>query len=651
ANLFDVSSVSPDHAITADPLLLDGIEVLRGAAAARYGGNALNGAVNLIDSKIPKALPESGFAGAAEARYGTGDGEESIAGRMSASLGQIVFHAEGFNRSADNYSVPEEFGSETLKDSFSGANGYSVGTSWVTSKGYIGAAYSLQKNEYGLPGHTHQNAVCHTHGLDLHCVAHGSYEDPFGTPDDHTARIKLNSERVDVRADYTQLIPGIEHARMRLSYTDYKHDEVDGELTFANYVNQVYDGRLELTHAPIAGLIGTFGVQYTDGKFSGLNVNNAHRPQMPPNSEGFVGTHSYLSENFGVFLNESLTVGSVELELALRKDWRTTDITIPEYYFSYDQETIDLINTFFENYWEMSERTEIEKLRADFPRTKYKPFSASLGATWSVNNDYSIALSLAHSERAPSVRELYAKGNNLATNSWEVGLVTRTRYNEFYTKYDYPASNFDLEATNSINLTFRKNQGPTQFEISVFHQDIDNYIFARLHEEETETGLPHKYLFYVGVDATFTGLDGQISHELSENARLTVFGDYVSAKVSGEEGISADLSGAGDNLPRIPPGRLGARYEWDSGRLFVDIEYSHTFGQNKVASYETTTDGYDMVNATVTYSLKERAGYSVEVFLRGTNLLNELAFVHTSFVKDQSPLRGRNLVFGIRTEF
>ncbi|MFC3216532.1 TonB-dependent receptor plug domain-containing protein [Novosphingobium panipatense] len=76
ANLFDVSSVSPDHAITTDPLLLDGIEVLRGPAAARYGGNAMNGAINLIDSKVPKTLPEGGFSGATEVRFGTGDEEK-----------------------------------------------------------------------------------------------------------------------------------------------------------------------------------------------------------------------------------------------------------------------------------------------------------------------------------------------------------------------------------------------------------------------------------------------------------------------------------------------------------------------------------------------------------------------------------------------
>jgi iron complex outermembrane receptor protein len=41
----------------------------------------------------------------------------------------------------------------------------------------------------------------------------------------------------------------------------------------------------------------------------------------------------------------------------------------------------------------------------------------------------------------------------------------------------------------------------------------------------------------------------------------------------------------------------------------------------------------------------------VEFYVRGSNLLNELAFVHTSFVKDQSPLRGRNFVIGMRHAF
>jgi len=57
APLFDASSISPDHAVTTDPLLLDAIEIQRGPAAVRYGGNAVNGAINLIDGKCPRPFP------------------------------------------------------------------------------------------------------------------------------------------------------------------------------------------------------------------------------------------------------------------------------------------------------------------------------------------------------------------------------------------------------------------------------------------------------------------------------------------------------------------------------------------------------------------------------------------------------------------
>lgn len=120
-----------------------------------------------------------------------------------------------------------------------------------------------------------------------------------------------------------------------------------------------------------------------------------------------------------------------------------------------------------------------------------------------------------------------------------------------------------------------------------------------------------------------------------------MFGDYVHAKLKNEN----------DNLPRIPPGRLGARYEGNWGPFSADLEYSRTFGQSRIASYETPTDGYNMVNATLAYRFDVGLGKPVEFYARGTNLTNELAFSHTSFVKDQSPLRGRSVAFGMRHQF
>jgi iron complex outermembrane receptor protein len=168
-------------------------------------------------------------------------------------------------------------------------------------------------------------------------------------------------------------------------------------------------------------------------------------------------------------------------------------------------------------------------------------------------------------------------------------------------------------------------------------------VFAKFLDEQTlGSGGLYRYLVYTPVDARFIGLDGQISHQIDRASRLTLFGDYV----------RADLKDDSDNLPRIPPGRLGVRYDYASGPISANAEYFRTFGQERIASYETRTAGYDMLNATLAYRFEMGGGKkSVELYLRGSNLSNQLAFAHTSFVKDQSPLRGRSVAIGMRHSF
>ena len=168
---------------------------------------------------------------------------------------------------------------------------------------------------------------------------------------------------------------------------------------------------------------------------------------------------------------------------------------------------------------------------------------------------------------------------------------------------------------------------------------MDDYVFAHLVDQDVS--LAHRYLIYIAANARFAGLDGQISHQLNDTSKVTVFGDYV----------RAELTSGDDNLPRIPPGRLGARYEFTSGAINADIEYIHTFTQDRIASYETTTPDYDIINATLAYRFIMSSTRSLDLYVRGTNLTNELAFVHTSFVRDQSPLRGRNIAVGVRHSF
>jgi len=647
ATLFDVSSVSPDHGIATDPLLLDAIEVQRGPAAVRYGGNATGGAINLIDSKVPKLVPQGGIKGATEVRYGSGDNEKTVVGRITAGSGNFAVHAEGAKRNAGEYDVPSAYGSDRLRDAFADSESYSVGGSWITRKGYIGAAYTRVRNEYGLPGHSHANGVCHLHGyfnparVDLHCVGHGSYQNPLDNPDSDTAWIDLRSDRVDVRADYMDPLPGFASLKLRASHTDYQHDEIDGPILYSRYANKVKDGRLELTHKPVLGFTGTLGLQYTDGTFGGLNLIDLHVPST--NFYGFEEKERYVTENTGLFLSERRAFGPVDVEFAVRKDWRTVSVPVPgQFFIRVPDEYIPSYEQIYGPNWRQElEAGMVEGHFERNPDRKHRPLSASVGATWNLGGGYSAALSLARTERAPNMRELFAYGNNLATNSYEMGLLADW---EFIDPILAEAGVFRgdvLEKSNAVNLSFRKVGGPFEFEVGVFHQDVDDYVYTHALETETRNGVAHHFLIYTAGKARFNGIDGQASYRLTPASKVTVFGDYVHAELGDEKGY----------LPRIPPARLGGRYEGAWGPLSAGFEVYRQFTQDRLAPLETRTDGYNMVNATVAYRFPHSPGRWTELYLSGTNLTDELAYSHASFVKAQSPLRGRNIVFGLRNQF
>jgi iron complex outermembrane receptor protein len=587
ANVQDASAISPDHNVTGEPLLLRGIEVLRGPATLLYGSGAIGGAVNLLDEKVPTFIPEAGAGGAAEARLGTGDDERSFVGGMTVGIGPIALRAEGVHRTSNDYRVPGSFGEDRVHGTHNDSSTASFGASWIGADGYLGVAYTRQHNEYGVPGHNHDYESCHPHGISLHCGGHGEEEEHDHDHDhEHEQEdvpfVKLKSERFDIRSDYRNVMPWLEKVRFRLSFTDYVHDEIEDGEAENTFRNKAMDGRLEFTHAPVGGLRGTFGVQRSQSDFQAI-------------SGGTTATLDTDTTNTAIFLMETLPLGNVRLEAAARQEWQTVESRITRY-----------------------------------PSITHKPFSASASAIWGFGGDYSVALSLAHTERAPSVQELYAYGLHLATNTYEIGIVSGN------TRLPTDVSE-SVERSNSINLTLRKTQGPTTFTIGAYHQDFSNYIYAQTLDQFEDFRL----IRYAGAGATFTGVDGEVRHRFGEQFAIAAFGDYVRAK----------LKDGGGDLPRIPAGRFGARGDAHIGPFTADAEYYHVFAQNRFAAYETRTPGYDMVNATLAYRLELGDTRSAELFVRGTNLTNALAYNHTSFIRDFSPLRGRNFVFGLRAGF
>jgi len=589
AAVIDASEVSPDHAVSGEPLLLEGIEILRGPSALIYGGGAIGGAVNLIDQKVTTSIPANTVEGVAEVRLGSADDEKASVVGVTVGAGSFALRLEAASRSTGDYRVPfytppghddhedhgehdHEEGFDRLPGSFNDTSTVTIGGSWIGARGYLGVAYTKQRSQYGLPGHSHEYEDCHPHGSTLHCGSHGHDDDDDDDHDnDHGAEdvpvVDLISRRIDVRGEIRDPFSGIERIRVRGGFTDYAHDEIeDGEVA-TTFSNKGHDVRVEVQHAPVGGFRGVVGVQTSDSDFAAVGAESF----IPPSN----------TRNNAVFVLEEYRLGDLRFEGALRQEWQETSAI---------------------------GRTD----------TEHRPFSASLGASWAFAPGYSASATVARSQRAPHVQELYALGAHAATNTFEIG-----------------DANLDEETATSFEIGLRKTDGPLTFSASAYRYAYDGYIYARTLDQFEDFRL----IRYAQEDATFTGVEGEVSYAVLPSLTVTGFGDYVKAELD-----------SGEAFPRIPAGRLGVRADAYRGPWSGNIEYVRVFEQDRIADFETATPGYDMINATAAFDF-DVGSFRNQVFVRGTNLLDEVALNHASFISTLAPLRGRNLVVGLRTRF
>ncbi len=585
AEVQDASTISPDHAVAFEPLLAERIEVLRGPSALAYGGGAVGGVVNIIDRKIPASLPSKTVEGSAEARAGSAAREKAGAFEMTAAAGSVAFHAEGVKRDADDYRVGTDWpDGRRVGGSGKETETGTVGLSWIGGRGYLGAAYTKERTEYGIPGHSHEFEGCHPHGEHLHCGGHGP-----GEEEDHdhgheheegaVPFVKLDSDRWDVRGEYREPLAGFSKLRVRASYTDYRHDEIEGAEVATTFTSKAHDARVELEHKPVAGWRGVVGLQTSRRDFAALG-EEAYVPAT-------------VTKKHAVFATEEYRLDAWRFEAGLRHEWQ--DIAVDG-----DRDDASAGNTSSAN-------------------TSARGTSLALGAVWKFAPDHSLRFALSRTHRLPGAEELYADGIHLATSTWETGNAGLAK-----------------ETSNNLDITLRKFAGPTTFSVSAFHNRIDDYIYARTLDNHEGFQL----IEYAQRDATFTGIEGELRHELSASLRATLFGDHVRAR----------LRDGGGNLPRIPAARIGAKLdgEWRGWHGMVEVYRVAT--QDDVAAFESRTSGYNMLNLGTHYNTRI-AGLPAMLYARLNNVTDELAFSHTSFIKAAAPLPGRNLAAGVRLTF
>ena len=264
------------------------------------------------------------------------------------------------------------------------------------------------------------------------------------------------------------------------------------------------------------------------------------------------------------------------------------------------------------------DEVEIDYFDKDINSTSYA-FSISND----LNDFVSVNLGLSYLERAPSAVELFMNGPHLATGRYEVG-----------------NTNLKAEESNNMDLTFSYENDGFFGSLTFFRNNIDNYIYlldeTEEEHEEHEEEEHHEDLILSNYLQKNAEMDG---YEL-EFGRT--FGFYQGELLVsfGMDSVSAEFSD-GTNIPRIAPARSIYRLTYTEDDLKFLVSYKDVDGQDDIGLGETATMGYEMLNMRITKTFAMGDGdLNLSVF--GTNLLDEVARNHTSFVKNEVPLAGRN---------
>ncbi|MGN7873442.1 TonB-dependent receptor [Roseateles sp. 22389] len=243
----DASSLSFDHALPVDPLVLTRVEVLRGAAALQYGGNAIGGVVNAIDNRIPR-LAQPGLNGVAELRLGGASDERGGAVVLDGGSNAFAWHVDAADRRADDQRVPrftsEDGTSTRVRNSDAHGRSGAVGGSLLFSQGYAGVSVEDYHNEYGVTVE----------------------------PD---VRIQMQRQRLATAGEWRDPLPGLARVTWQFASSRYKHQEVEGSGEIGTvFESDGKDSRVEATHAAFQGgwgsVQGVLGWQWDQSDFSAL---------------------------------------------------------------------------------------------------------------------------------------------------------------------------------------------------------------------------------------------------------------------------------------------------------------------------------------------------------------------------------------------
>lgn len=583
----DVSEIGEDHGVALDPLAAQQVEVIRGPATLRFGSQAIGGVVNADNNRIPTALPARGISGEVRSAVSSVDNGLEGAVLVDAGRGNVAVHADAYGRSAGDYRIPAY--PYLFPEDPAPAVGHRQPNSSQRANGQsLGGSYIFANGFVGV-------AVSQFDSF---------YRVPGQEATETNTRIDLKQTKVTSKGEVRLDGGPVDAVRFWLGATDYKHDELADEGGFdgvqQTFKNKAQEGRVEVQLTPFdlhfARLTTALGVQASHQK---LDAPGAEGGLFDPNKTVTAAAYAF---------NEFAFSDTLKAQLAGRIESVDVKGAMPDMF--------------------------VDPTLALARDLSFTPKSGALGLLKDLPHGLVASLTGQYVERAPRAGELLSRGVHEATGTFDVG-----------------NPDLKIEKAQTVEIGLRKPKGRLRFEATAFYTRFQDFIYRNLTGatcdedfaacDPTGTVGEFNLALYSQRDATFRGGEFQAQFDVAPVAS-GLFGvdmqyDYVRATFSD-----------GSNVPRIPPQRLGGGVYFRDAHWFARVSLLHAFAQTNVADVaETTTDGYNLLKAELSYTKKlapsDFGAQEVIVGIVGNNLLDEDMRNAVSFKKDEVLMPGRGV--------
>jgi len=636
----DVSGLGVDHLNDVDLNDIQQIEIVKGPSSLLYANGTIGGIINVVDDCIAAMNFEIPEVKIGYETQSVNDGSSEFV-NLKRNINGFNVNFGYKNTEFGNYDIPNgailheeeheedhEEGHEEHEENLGYVNNsdFAVeatkfGISKVGDWGYVGLSVDSLKSVYGIPFHGDEHGDEHAdeHGDDHddeHGDEHGDEEEHeeeriFSTTDSESFTIKgsynINGNFVK-KVDYTYR--DTDYVLTEAHAEEEGHEEHEGEEEHEEHAPTNF-----LNNATEYGAIFDMSNDVMTQKFS---FNYVDENTSIFGEEAFMNPANNEVLTLGYFVGRDFEPFHLDFGMRLDQVDRSGTVT--------DEDHVDIDS------YNIDENTN--------------SFAVSIGRDLTDNLDINLGFSSV--ERMPSVIELFMNGPHLATGRFEVGDPT-----------------LSSETSNNIDISFNFDNGEYFGYASFYINDVDNYITLmdedddhemhgdehhededehhededEHHEDEDDHG--HGSLMhanYIQEDAEFDGYEIEFGRTIDLNKgqlQLSFGRDVVNAKFSD-----------GHNVPRINPSRNVYSLSYKQEDVVFKLDLKDVAKQNDFGEGETATNGYQMLDTRLTKTFYLNGTSNLKVTLFGKNLLDEVARNHSSFVKNEVPLPGRN--YGIK---